>query len=177
MFLPCSLRACCPSSPPLQGSGRDYCRSPLPCRGARRGNPPGPPREGAGRAQSDQPHSVCPLCTLPAPSLPSGPPGGLPIMCFFSCSSLVLSLLAACALPLLAPLQGSGRDYCRSPLPCRGARRGNPPGPPREGAGRAQSDQPHSVCPLCTLPAPSLPSGPPGGLPFSSLFSIWLIFH
>lgn len=81
-------------------------------------------------------------------------------------SGYVSPLLAACALPLLAPVQGSGRDYCRSPLPCTGARRSNPPGPPREGAGRAQSDQPHSVCPLCTLPAPSLPSGPPGGLPF-----------
>ena len=79
--------------------------------------------------------------------------------------SYVSPLLAACVLPLLAPVQGSGRDYCRSPLPCTGVRRGNPPGPPREGAGRAQSDQPHSVCPLCTLPAPSLPSGPPGGLP------------
>lgn len=78
MFLPCSLRALCPSSPPVQGSGRDYCRSPLPCAGGSSGQSPRPTREGAGRAQSDQPHSVCPLCTLPAPSLPSGPPGGLP---------------------------------------------------------------------------------------------------
>ena len=124
------LAACVlPLLAPLQGSGRDYCRSPLPCRGARRGNPPGPPREGAGRAQSDQPHSVCPLCTLPAPSLPSGPPGGLPIMCFFSCSSLVLPLLAACALPL--PPRGLKNAHVR----------------------------------------------PQRGIPISSLFSIWLIFH
>ena len=146
------LAACAlPLLAPVQGSGRDYCRSPLPCTGGSSGQSPGPPRVRVGRAQT-RPTAVSDLCR-PCRSRP--PPRGLPSM-FFSCSSLVLPLLAACALPLLAPVQGSGRDYCRSPLPCTGARRGNPPARPAA-FGRSRP--------------------PPRGLPISSLFSIWFIFH
>ena len=73
MFHPCSLRALCPSSPPVQGSGRDYCRSPLPCAGGSSGQSPGPP------------------------SRP--PPRGLPFICF----SLVRSLFFPCSLRALCP--------------------------------------------------------------------------
>ena len=120
------LAACAlPLLAPVQGSGRDYCRSPLPCTGGRRGNPPAHPASGSAEPR----HDLRPCLTSAAPAAPVRPPRGLPSM-FFSCSSLVLPLLAACALPLLAPMQGSGRDYCRSPLPCTGARRGNPPARP-----------------------------------------------
>ena len=78
----------------------------------------------------------------------------------------VSPLLAACALPLLAPVLGSGRDYCRSPLPCTGIRRGNPPGPPaREQGGRRATSRIASARPAPSLLPRSRPA-PPGGLPF-----------
>ena len=68
-------------------------------------------------------------------------------------------LLAACALPLLAPVQGSGRDYCRSPLPCTGVRRGNPPAHPAAGS----AEPSHDLRPCLTSAAPAAPVRPPGG--------------
>ena len=71
----------------------------------------------------------------------------------------VSPLLAACALPLLAPVQGSGRDYCRSPLPCTGVRRGNPPGPPAAGV----AEPSHDLRPCLTSATPAAPVRPPQG--------------
>ena len=127
-----TLLATCalPLLAPVQGRGRDYCRSPLPCTGGRRGNPPGPPREGAERPQGEQPHGVCPPCTLSAPSLPSGPPGGLPIICF----PLARLLFFPCSLRALCPSSPPCRvavaTIAAPPLPCTGVRRGNPPARP-----------------------------------------------
>ena len=73
--------------------------------------------------------------------------------------SYISPLLAACALPLLAPMQGSGRDYCRSPLPCTGARRGNPPAHPASGSAEPR----HDLRPCLTSAAPAAPVRPPGG--------------
>ena len=73
--------------------------------------------------------------------------------------SYISPLLAACALPLLAPMQGSGRDYCRSPLPCTGARRGNPPAHPASGPAEPR----HDLRPCLTSAAPAAPVRPPGG--------------
>lgn len=77
MFLPCSLRALCLSSPPCRVAVATIAAPRYPARGLVGAIPPAHPR-GAERPQGDQPHSVCPPCTLSAPSLPSGPPGGLP---------------------------------------------------------------------------------------------------
>ena len=74
-------------------------------------------------------------------------------------SGCVTPLLAACALPLLAPVQGSGRDYCRSPLPCTGGRRGNPPAHPASGS----AEPSHDLRPCLTSAAPAAPVRPPGG--------------
>lgn len=83
-------------------------------------------------------------------------------------SGYVYPLLAACALPLLAPVQGSGRDYCRSPLPCTGARRGNPPGPPARGQrGRRATSRIASARPAPSLPPRSRPA-PQGASHFAA---------
>ena len=147
------LAACAlPLLAPVQGSGRDYCRSPLPCTGVRRGNPPGPPAAGVAGPS----HDLRPCLTPATPAAPVRPPQGASHICFSLARPLVLPLLAACALPLLAPVQGSGRDYCRSPLPCTGARRGNTPARPAA-FGRSRP--------------------PPRGLPILYVLSILLIFY
>lgn len=161
---------------PVQGSGRDFCRSPLPCTGGRRGNPPAHPASGS----AEPSHDLRPCLTSAAPAAPVRPPRGLPGM-FFSCSSVVLPLLAACALPLLAPVLGSGRDYCRSPLPCTGVRRGNPPRPAprgsREGTERPAALRLPALYPPCSLAPVRPPRGPPHFDIILDMVDIPLILH
>ena len=174
-----------PSVTPVPGSGRDYCRSPLPGTGVRRGQSPCPTRESAERGSGKVIRQRLPFpLPLSALSLPVQPPRGLPILMFAACSSLTRHLLAVCyslVLPLLAPY--SLRALCPAcPPPCAQGQPGfwpfcpcaqgvfplgNPPAPPREAAERGAERSAASVCPfrtpLCGL---SARAAPPGGFPF-----------
>ena len=152
-YVPPLLATCAlPLLAPMQGSGRDYCRSPLPCMGVRRGNPPGPPRGRVGRAQP-RPTAVSDLCR-PCRSRPA--PQGASHICF----SLARPLLFPCSL----------RALCPSSPPCRVAV-ATIAAPRYPARGLVGAIPPPAPRPLAA------PVRPPRGLPISSLFSIWLILH
>ena len=146
------LAACAlPLLAPVQGSGRDYCRSPLPCTGGRRGNPPARPASGA----AEPSHDLRPCLTSAAAAAPARPPGRS-LVCapiarpvFFPCS-----LRALC--PSSPPYRVAVATIAAPRYPVRGFVGAIPPPAPR---------------PLAA------PVRPPRGLPISSLFSIWFIFH
>ena len=175
------LAACVlPLLAPVQGSGRDYCRSPLPCTEARRGNPPGPPaREQGGRRATSRIASARSAPSLLPRSRPA-PQGASQLYVFLLLAPLFFpcSLLACC--PACPPPCAQGQHGRWPFFPCAhgGVPAGQSPRPAprgsREAAGRPAALRLPALHPPCSL-APVRP--PPGGLPISILFSIWLIFH
>ena len=171
------LAACAlPLLAPVPGSGRDYCRSPLPVTGGRRGNPPGPPaREQGGRRATSRIASARSAPSLLPRSRPA--PQGASHICF----SLARPLLLPCSLRALCPSSPPCRvavaTFAAPRYPSQGLVGTIPPArPAREQGGRRATSRIASARSASSLLPRSRPA-PQGGLPISSLFSIWLIFH
>ena len=126
MFLPCSLRALCPSSPPCRVAVATIAAPRYPARGARRGNPPARPASGS----AEPSHDLRPCLTSAAPAAPVRPPGGSQV-----CFSLARPLFFPCSLRALCPSSPPCRvavaTIAAPRYPARGLVRAIPPPAPR----------------------------------------------
>ena len=193
MFLPCSLRALCPSSPPCRVAVATIAAPRYPARGFVGAIPLPHPRERREGERKGQPPasalSAPPLCALSARAAPQGashfdvrsllfPYSSLARCLLFNCYSIARSLLAACALPsvptplrtrparLLAVLSLCAGGCSRWAIPL--------PHPERPQRGVRKGQPPASAL-SAPLSAASLPVQPPRGLPILKCTLLYIL--
>ena len=182
MFLPCSLRALCPSSPPCRVAVATIAAPRYPARGFVGAIPLPHPRERREGERKGQPPasalSAPPLCALSARAAPQGASHFDIRSLLFPCSSLVRCLLAACALPSVpTPMRTrSARLLAVLPLCAWGCSRWAIPLPHPERPQRGvRKGQPPTSALSAPLSAASLPVQPPRGLPILKCTLLYIL--